>query len=58
MLMYNFYSNNVKLMVKTFASDGMIWFAGKNVPDNPDYTSVYLQDGKVVYKCNLGKLLH
>lgn len=48
-----FSSNNVKMAVKTYASEGMIWFIG-STKDNPDYTTLYLKDGLVVFQNNLG----
>ncbi|XP_067931597.1 laminin subunit alpha-like [Watersipora subatra] len=49
--------NYLKFMVKTYASEGMMWFIGdeRAKPDeSPDYSAIYLDKGKVVYKCNLG----
>ena len=54
-----YFSNHIKLMVKTYASEGLIWFVGafmKNENDSPDYSVIYLDKGRVVYKCNLGEL--
>jgi len=40
--------------------EGMIWFVGdfldtSKETSSPDYSAIYLDKGKVVYKCNLGK---
>jgi len=48
------------LQIKTFAMEGMIWFVGDFLDTSkstasPDYSAIYLDKGKVVYKCNLGK---
>ncbi|KAF6025339.1 LAMA4 [Bugula neritina] len=52
-------NNNVRLQIKTFAMEGMIWFVGdfldtSKETSSPDYSAIYLDKGKVVYKCNLG----
>lgn len=50
---YSSCSNNVKMQVKTYATEGMIWMVG-STKDSPDYSVLYLDKGKVIYKCNLG----
>lgn len=64
LIFFNFtifsFSNNVRLQIKTFAMEGMIWFVGdfldtSKETSSPDYSAIYLDKGKVVYKCNLGK---
>lgn len=44
------------MAVKTYASEGMIWFVG-STKDNPDYSTVYLDKGKVVFQCQLGMFI-
>ena len=41
------------MQVKTYATEGMIWMVG-STKDSPDYSVLYLDQGKVIYKCNLG----
>lgn len=45
----------MKLAIKTVASEGMIWFVGSTKAD-PDYSTLYLAKGKIVFQNNLGKL--